>query len=56
MQSASPIDTEPQGIGYPTPVTPVSLIPSDNITKVKADHTASGGGRSNTPRGWIRTS
>jgi predicted TIM-barrel fold metal-dependent hydrolase len=54
-QPGSPIDTVLTGVGYPTPVTPVTLIPSDKITKVKADYFASGAGRSNTPHGWIRT-
>ncbi len=55
MQPGSPIDTAPQGVGYPTPITPVDLIPN-NITTVKAQFVASGGGRGNTPLGWIRTS
>jgi len=50
-QPGSAIDTALQGVGYPTPITPVN----DNITKVKADYAASGGARSNTRLGWIRT-
>jgi hypothetical protein len=56
MQPGSAIDTALQGVGYPTPITPVDLIPHDNVTAVKAQFAASGGGRSNTPLGWIRTS
>jgi hypothetical protein len=55
MQPGSAIDTALQGPGYPTPITPVNLIPDDNLTAVKKEYTASGGGRSNTPLGWIRT-
>jgi uncharacterized protein len=54
MQPGSAIDTALQGVGYPTPITPVNLVPNDNITAVKAQYLASGGGRSNTPLGWIR--
>lgn len=56
MQPGSAIDTALQGAGYPTPITPVSLIPNDNITKVKADYLTSGAGRTITRHGWIRTS
>jgi uncharacterized protein len=56
MQPGSAIDTALQGAGYPTPITPVSLIPNDNITKVKADYRTSGAGRTITRHGWIRTS
>jgi hypothetical protein len=55
MQAGSPIDTVLQGVGYPTPVTPVNLILNDNITRVRADYLASGTGRGNTPHGWVRT-
>jgi predicted TIM-barrel fold metal-dependent hydrolase len=55
MRPGSAIDNVMTGVGYPTPITPVNLIPNDNITKVKADHTASGAGPTITRRGWIRT-
>jgi predicted TIM-barrel fold metal-dependent hydrolase len=55
MQPGSPIDTVLQGVGYPTPITPVDLIPNDNFTKLKAQRTVSGAGRSNTRFGWMRT-
>src|SRR3984957_19443349 len=51
----SSIDNVMTGVGYPTPITPVNLIPNDNITKAKADYTASGAGPTITRRGWIRT-
>jgi uncharacterized protein len=56
MPPGSPIDTVLTGVGYPTPITPVDLIPNDNITKVKADYSASSAGRTMTRHGWIRTS
>lgn len=55
MPPGSAIDNVMTGVGYPTPITPVNLIPNDNITKVKADYTASGAGPAITRRGWIRT-
>ena len=44
-----------QGVGYPTPITPVNLIPNDNITKAKKQLTETGGGRNNARLGWVRT-
>ncbi len=55
MRPGSAIDTALQGVGYPTPITKVNLIPDDNLTKVKADYAASGTSDTNTRRGWIRT-
>ncbi len=55
-QPGSPIDQVLTGVGYPTPVTPVTLIPNDNITKAKAQYIPPGTGRSNIPHGWIRVS
>lgn len=55
MPTGSPIDTALRGVGYPTPVTKVDLIPNDNLTKVKADYQASGAGRTIARHGWIRT-
>jgi len=55
MRPGSAIDNVMTGVGYPTPITPVNLIPNDNITKAKADYTASGAGPTITRRGWIRT-
>ena len=56
MQPGSAIDTALQGVGYPTPITPANLISQRQHHHVKAQYVASGGGRSNTPLGWIRTS
>ena len=63
MQPGSAIDTVLEGVGYPTPITPVDsavstsadLIPNDNFTKLKKQRTEAGGGRSNTRLGWMRT-
>jgi len=55
VQPGSAIDTALQGVGYPTPITKVNLIPDDNLTKVKADYAASGASDTITRRGWIRT-
>jgi predicted TIM-barrel fold metal-dependent hydrolase len=55
MQPGSPIDTVMSGVGYPTPITPVNLIPNDNFTKVKADYAGSGTRPTIARRGWIRT-
>lgn len=53
-QPGSAIDTVLQGAGYPEPVTPVDLIPSDNFTKMRKDYVDAGAGRSNTRFGWMR--
>ncbi len=53
-QPGSAIDTVMQGPGYPTPITPVSLIPNDNFTKLKAHYADAGGRRDNTRLGWVR--
>jgi predicted TIM-barrel fold metal-dependent hydrolase len=55
MQPGSLIDTVLRGPGYPTPVTPVNLIPNDNFTMLKAQQAEMGAGRSNTRFGWTRT-
>jgi predicted TIM-barrel fold metal-dependent hydrolase len=63
MQPGSAIDTVLEGVGYPTPITPVDsavsvsadLIPDDNFTKLKKQRTEAGGGRSNARLGWMRT-
>jgi hypothetical protein len=55
MQPGSSIDTVLHGVGYPTPITPVNLIPNDNFTKLKKQRAESGAGRSNTRFGWTRT-
>ena len=56
MQPGSPIDTVMQGPGYPQPITPASLIPNDNFTKLKNQYAESGAGRANTRLGWVRRS
>jgi predicted TIM-barrel fold metal-dependent hydrolase len=55
MQPGSAIDTVLQGVGYPTPITPVDLIPNDNFTKIKQQLAETGAGRTNTRRGWMAT-
>jgi len=55
MQPGSAIDTVLQGVGYPTPITPVSLIPNDKFTKIRQQAAETGAGRSNTRRGWVAT-
>jgi hypothetical protein len=63
MQPGSTIDTVLEGVGYPTPITPVDsavsvsadLIPDDNFTRLKKQRTEAGGGRSNARLGWMRT-
>jgi predicted TIM-barrel fold metal-dependent hydrolase len=54
MQPGSPIDAVLQGPGYPSPITPVTLIPNDNFAKLRNQHAAMGLGRSNTRFGWTR--
>jgi hypothetical protein len=54
MQSGSAIDNVLRGAGYPTPITPASLLPNDNFTKMPKDYAEMGLGRSNTRFGWIR--
>ena len=55
MAPGSPIDTVLQGVGYPSPVTPVNLIPNDNFTKAKKQLAETGAGRNNARLGWVRT-
>src|SRR6266536_689420 len=52
VQPGSAIDTVLQGPGYPTPITPVDLIPNDNFTAIKKQYAEAGLGRSNTRFGW----
>jgi hypothetical protein len=54
-QPGSAIDSVLQGPGYPEPITPVSLIPNDNFTRLKAQYADAGGRRDNTRLGWMRT-
>jgi predicted TIM-barrel fold metal-dependent hydrolase len=56
LQPGGSLDAVLQGVGFPTPVQPVSmLMPDDRFAKWKkwADEAALG--RSNTRSGWIRT-
>jgi uncharacterized protein len=53
MPPGSPIDTVLQGVGYPTPVTPV--VPDDNFTAARNQMAGTGAGRTNARRGWMRT-
>jgi hypothetical protein len=55
LQPGSPVDTVMTGVGYPTPITPVDLIPNDNFTRLKNLRTDADLGRSNTRFGWMRT-
>jgi hypothetical protein len=55
MQPGSSIDDVLQGPGYPAPITPASLVPNDNFTKMKKQYAEMGLGRSNTRFGWMRT-
>jgi predicted TIM-barrel fold metal-dependent hydrolase len=57
MRPGSRIDKALQGVGYPTPITKIlgPDLPDDNLTKVKNEYIASGGARSNTRLGWIRS-
>ena len=55
LQPGSRLDKVLTGVGYPTPVTPVSLIPNDNLTKLKNVRTDADLGRSNQRFGWTRT-
>jgi predicted TIM-barrel fold metal-dependent hydrolase len=63
MKPGSAIDTVLEGVGYPTPITPVDsavsvsadLIPNDNFTRLKKQRTEAGAGRSNARFGWMRT-
>jgi hypothetical protein len=55
MQPGSSIDDVLQGVGYPEPIMPASLVPNDNFTKMRQQYAEMGLGRSNTRFGWIRT-
>jgi hypothetical protein len=55
MQPGSSIDDVLQGVGYPEPIVPASLLPNDNFTKMKKQYAEMGLGRSNTRFGWMRT-
>jgi predicted TIM-barrel fold metal-dependent hydrolase len=55
LQPGGAMDTVLRGVGYPTPVVPAGSLPEDRLSRLKkwADELALG--RSNTPRGFIRT-
>ena len=55
MQTGSPIDTALRGIGYPARITPASLLPQDNLTRMRKQYAEMGGARNNTRFGWMRT-
>lgn len=55
MQPGSPVDQVLEGVGYPTPVTPIDLIPNDNFTRLKELRTDAAVGHSNQRFGWMRT-
>jgi len=54
MQPGSSIDDVLQGVGYPEPIMPASLLPNDNFTRMKKQYAEMGLGRSNTRFGWMR--
>jgi hypothetical protein len=54
-QPGSSIDDVLQVVGYPTPITPASLLPDDRFTKMRKQYAEMGLGRSNTRFGWMRT-
>lgn len=53
MQPGSAIDTVMQGVGYPTPITPVNYIP-DRLTSLRSQYQEMGLGRNNSRSGWMR--
>jgi uncharacterized protein len=55
LQPGGDMDAVLRGPGYPTPVTPASLIPDDNFTKAKRWTEDERRGHSNTRFGWMRT-
>ncbi|HWG80447.1 MAG TPA: amidohydrolase family protein [Stellaceae bacterium] len=55
LQPGGDIDAVLQGVGYPTPVTPASLIPDDNFTTAKRWAEDERRAHSNTRFGWMRT-
>ena len=56
MQPGSVIDKVLRGVGYPTATSPTgSLLPNDNLTKMRKQYAETGGGRSNVRFGWMRT-
>ena len=55
LQPGGAMDTVLQGVGYPTPVMPASLLPDDNFTKMKRWAEDERRGRSNMRFGWMRT-
>jgi hypothetical protein len=55
LQPGGRMDQVLRGVGYPTPVDPVSLMPEDRFAKFKSWADEMGHGRSNTRHGWMRT-
>jgi hypothetical protein len=55
IEPGSAIDTVLRGPGYPTPITPASLLPDDRFSKMRKQYAEMGLGRSNTRFGWMRT-
>ncbi len=49
------MDNVLRGVGYPSPVTPASLMPDDNFSRAKRWAEQERRGRSNTRFGWMRT-
>jgi uncharacterized protein len=55
LQPGGSMDAVLQGVGYPTPVTPASLLPDDNFSRAQRWAEDERRGRSNTRFGWMRT-
>jgi hypothetical protein len=55
MQPGGSIDDVLQGVGYPEPIVPASLLPNDNFSRMRKQYAEIGLGRSNTRFGWMRT-
>jgi predicted TIM-barrel fold metal-dependent hydrolase len=55
LQPGGDMDAVLRGPGYPTPVTPASLIPDDNFSRAKRWAEDERRGHSNTRFGWMRT-
>jgi uncharacterized protein len=55
LQPGGRVDRALQGVGYPTPVVPASMLTEDRFSKLKRWVDDMVLGRSNTRNGWIRT-
>jgi predicted TIM-barrel fold metal-dependent hydrolase len=55
LQPGGALDNVLMGAGYPTPIVPASPLPEDRLSRIKRWGDELALGRSNTRRGWIRT-